>query len=104
MERTNRGDDYKSTLSLSLCLSFDSPRGESCNKILKKKKTAPPLFQPAEDSSKSPRIKAKRTHSTLSSADGFVTFVASVSYLEKERKERDSRKKFDRFWKESDEN
>lgn len=86
MERTNRGDDYKSTLSLSLCLSFDSPRGESCNKILKKKKTAPPLFQPAEDSSKSPRIKAKRTHSTLSSADGFVT--RCVRFVSREGKKR----------------
>lgn len=86
MERTNRGDDYKSTLSLSLCLSFDSPRGESCNKILKKKKTAPPLFQPAENSSKSPRIKAKRTHSTLSSADGFVT--RCVRFVSREGKKR----------------
>lgn len=100
MERTNRGDDYKSTLSLSLCLSFDSPRGESCNKILKKKKTAPPLFQPAEDSSKSPRIKAKRTHSTLSSADGFVTRFVSREGKKRARFE----EKLDRFRKESDEN
>lgn len=47
----------------------------------RKEKTAPPLFQPAEDSSKSPRIKTNKTHSMLSlargSADGFVTRFVS---------------------------
>lgn len=47
----------------------------------RKEKTAPPLFQPVEDSSKSPRIKTNKTHSMLSlargSADGFVTRFVS---------------------------
>lgn len=47
----------------------------------RKEKTAPPLFQPVEDSSKSPRIKTNKTQSMLSlargSADGFVTRFVS---------------------------
>lgn len=82
-QRTNRvvGTIINRPLSLSL-------RGESCNKIpaslrkkKRKEKTAPPLFQPVEDSSKSPRIKTNKTHSMLSlargSADGFVTRFVS---------------------------